>query len=400
MLRREANFGHKCMKFVLVHGSKPTRLTRIAGHPKIWRPQRIAGIYPVPAPSAVAPPRRGYNSPAAPAGVRAAIALVGSVPRPGEFGMDGEASCPNSLAGAVIAPRDHPARLDGQPMGQRPNGLSSIVTWRSDPVRPRGRPVPRPRRDPSGAVEIEARVRAVPLRQLASGCLCCRSPVPRLSWLERDPQGTSPGWLDAARAQGLWLRRAQPARQGADHYDWYRDFITTLLNGGTNLVRAGHHVRRESGGPRLIRALTASRPSSGVMNMSSCCGLGLHQPVMFTLASGDPRVEVAGYYAMTESAADARDAVGPAHCRTRHVCRFAAAAKGLTDPNRPGAEGCGNGATARHKRGRTAPVSLCVRFGGFSPPRCKTAAASIGPPRRPCRGRRGSRTQIRAACPA
>ena len=196
------------------------------------------------------------------------------------------------------------------PWASVPDGLSSIVTWafwilsialvvvlyrdaRRDPA--------------SGAVEIEGpRFARFLFGNSRAGLVWL--PI-RLflgfSWLEAGiHKATSPGWLDGGTAlKGFWAAAAaQPAAGKAPiTYDWYRDFITTLLNGGhytwfAQVITFGEIL---VGLGLIFGALTGVAAFFGAfMNMSFLlAGSASTNPVMFTLAIGVILAwKVAGYY--------------------------------------------------------------------------------------------------------
>jgi thiosulfate dehydrogenase (quinone) large subunit len=193
-----------------------------------------------------------------------------------------------------------------------PDGLSSIVTWAfwilsialvvalyMDA-----------RRDPrSGAVEIEGPAFA---RFLFGNSRAGLVWLPiRLfigfSWVEAGwHKATSPGWLDGGAAlKGFWTAAvAQPTGGKAPiTYDWYRDFINTLLTGGhyawfAPLITFGEIL---VGIGLIVGALTGVAAFFGAfMNMSFLlAGSASTNPVMFALAMGLILAwKVAGYYGL------------------------------------------------------------------------------------------------------
>jgi thiosulfate dehydrogenase [quinone] large subunit len=125
------------------------------------------------------------------------------------------------------------------------------------------------------------------------------------TWVEAGwHKATSPGWLDGGAAlAGFWKNAvAVPAKGAAPiTYDWYRDFITFLLNGHHEtwfavLVTFGELL---IGVGLIVGALTGFAAFFGAfMNMSFLlAGSASVNPVMFTLAIGLVLAwKVAGYY--------------------------------------------------------------------------------------------------------
>lgn len=191
-----------------------------------------------------------------------------------------------------------------------PDGLSSIVTWAfwilsivlvvvlyMDA-----------RRDPqSGSVEIEGPAFA---RFLTSNSRAGLVWLPiRLflgfSWLEAGlHKATSPGWLDGGAAlKGFWTAAVAQPEGGRPPitYDWYREFINALLQGGhytwfAPLITFGEIL---VGIGLIVGALTGIAAFFGAfMNMSFLlAGSASTNPVMFALAMGVILAwKVAGYY--------------------------------------------------------------------------------------------------------
>jgi thiosulfate dehydrogenase [quinone] large subunit len=191
-----------------------------------------------------------------------------------------------------------------------PDGLSGIVTWgfwilsivlvvvlyldaRRDPT--------------SGTVETEGPAFA---RFLFSNSRAGLVWLPiRLflgfSWLEAGiHKATGTGWLDGGAAlKGYWTAAIAVSDQGkgAITYDWYRGFLTFLLNGGhyawfAPLVTYGEIL---VGIGLIVGALTGVAAFFGAfMNMSYLlAGSASTNPVLFALAVGVMMAwKVAGYY--------------------------------------------------------------------------------------------------------
>jgi len=125
------------------------------------------------------------------------------------------------------------------------------------------------------------------------------------SWLEAGiHKATSPGWLDGGTAlKGFWTAAVAVPDAGRVPitYDWYRDFITFLLNGGhyswfAPLITFGEIL---VGIGLIFGVLTGFAAFFGAfMNMSFLlAGSASTNPVMFTLAVGVILAwKVAGYY--------------------------------------------------------------------------------------------------------
>ena len=164
------------------------------------------------------------------------------------------------------------------------------------------------RRDPnSGTVETEGPVFA---RFLFSNSRAGLVWLPiRLflgfSWLEAGiHKATGGGWLDGGAAlKGYWTAAIAVSDQGKGPitYNWYRDFITTLLNGGhyswfAPLITYGEIL---VGIGLILGALTGVAAFFGAfMNMSYLlAGSASTNPVLFALAVGVIMAwKVAGYY--------------------------------------------------------------------------------------------------------
>jgi len=125
------------------------------------------------------------------------------------------------------------------------------------------------------------------------------------TWLEAGwHKATSPGWLDGGAAlKGYWTAAIALTNQGKGPitYDWYRDFLTFLLNGGhyswfAPLITFGEIL---VGIGLILGALTGLAAFfGGFMNMSYLlAGTASTNPVMFALAVGLMMGwRVAGYY--------------------------------------------------------------------------------------------------------
>jgi len=191
-----------------------------------------------------------------------------------------------------------------------PDSLSTIVTWAfwilaivlvavlyADA-----------RRDPkSGSVEIEGPAFA---RFLFGNSRAGLVWLPiRLflgfAWLEAGiHKATGPGWLDGGAAlKGYWTAAVAVSDTGKGQitYDWYREFITFLLNGGhyswfAPLIVAGEIA---VGLGLIFGILTGFAAFFGAfMNMSYLlAGSASTNPVLFALAVGVMMAwKVAGYY--------------------------------------------------------------------------------------------------------
>jgi thiosulfate dehydrogenase [quinone] large subunit len=193
-----------------------------------------------------------------------------------------------------------------------PDGLSSVVTWAFwilsialfvilyiDA-----------RRDPeSGTVETEGPAFA---RFLFSNSRAGLVWLPvRLflgfTWLEAGlHKATGTGWLDGGAAlKGYWTAAIAVSNTGKGPitYDWYRDFLTYLLNGGhytwfAPLITFGEML---VGIGLILGALTGIAAFFGAfMNMSYLlAGSASTNPVLFALAVGLIMAwKVAGYYGL------------------------------------------------------------------------------------------------------
>jgi thiosulfate dehydrogenase (quinone) large subunit len=125
------------------------------------------------------------------------------------------------------------------------------------------------------------------------------------AWLEAGfHKATGGGWLDGGSAlAGFWKSASALPEQGRPPitYDWYRDFITFLLNGGHQTWFAPLIVVGELAvGIGLIFGIMTgfSAFTGAFMNMSFLlAGSASTNPVMFTLAVGVMLAwRVAGYY--------------------------------------------------------------------------------------------------------
>ncbi len=193
-----------------------------------------------------------------------------------------------------------------------PDGLSAIVTWvfwllsivlvvilyldaRGDPQ--------------SGSVETEGPAFA---RFLFSNSRAAFVWLPirvflGFTWLEAGiHKATGTGWVDGGAAlKGYWTAAiaVSDTGKGPITYDWYRDFITTLLNGGhyswfAPLITYGEIL---VGIGLILGALTGIAAFFGAfMNMSYLlAGSASTNPVLFTLAIGVILAwKVAGYYGL------------------------------------------------------------------------------------------------------
>jgi thiosulfate dehydrogenase (quinone) large subunit len=127
------------------------------------------------------------------------------------------------------------------------------------------------------------------------------------TWLEAGiHKATGTGWLDGGAAlKGYWTAAiaVSDTGKGPITYDWYRDFITTLLNGGSYswfavLITYGEIL---VGIGLIFGALTGIAAFFGAfMNMSYLlAGSASTNPVLFTLAIGLVMAwKVAGYYGL------------------------------------------------------------------------------------------------------
>ncbi len=127
------------------------------------------------------------------------------------------------------------------------------------------------------------------------------------TWLEAGwHKATGTGWLDGGAAlKGYWTAAIAVSDQGKGPitYDWYRDFITFLLNGGhyswfAPLITYGEIL---VGIGLIVGALTGVAAFFGAfMNMSYLlAGSASTNPVLFTLAVGLILAwKVAGYYGL------------------------------------------------------------------------------------------------------
>lgn len=125
------------------------------------------------------------------------------------------------------------------------------------------------------------------------------------AWLEAGiHKATSPGWLDGGAAlKGFWTAAVSVPDSGRPPitYDWYREFINVLLNGGhyswfAQVVTFGEIL---VGIGLIVGALTGFAAFFGAfMNMSFLlAGSASTNPVMFALAVGVILAwRVAGYY--------------------------------------------------------------------------------------------------------
>ncbi len=164
------------------------------------------------------------------------------------------------------------------------------------------------RRDPaSGSVEIEGPAFA---RFLFSNSRAGLMWLPiRLflgfTWLEAGwHKATGTGWLDGGAAlKGYWTAAVavSDAGKGPITYDWYREFISFLLNGGHYSWFAPLIVFGEIAvGLGLIFGILTGFAAffGGFMNMSYLlAGTASTNPIMFALAVGVMMAwKVAGYY--------------------------------------------------------------------------------------------------------
>jgi thiosulfate dehydrogenase [quinone] large subunit len=127
------------------------------------------------------------------------------------------------------------------------------------------------------------------------------------SWLEAGlHKATGTGWLDGGAAlKGYWTTAiaVSDAGKGPITYDWYRDFLTFLLNGGhyswfAPLITYGEIL---VGIGLIVGGLTGFAAFFGAfMNMSYLlAGSASTNPVMFALAVGVIMAwKVAGYYGL------------------------------------------------------------------------------------------------------
>jgi thiosulfate dehydrogenase [quinone] large subunit len=164
------------------------------------------------------------------------------------------------------------------------------------------------RRDPkSGSVEIEGPSFA---RFLFSNSRAGLVWLPirvflGFTWLEAGIHKlTGPGWVDGGSAlKGYWTAAIAVSNTGKGPitYDWYRDFLSFLLNGGhyswfAPLVTFGEIL---VGIGLIVGALTGFASFFGAfMNMSYLlAGSASTNPIMFALAVGVMMAwKVAGYY--------------------------------------------------------------------------------------------------------
>ena len=166
------------------------------------------------------------------------------------------------------------------------------------------------RRDPgSGAVEIEGPAFA---RFLFSNSRAGLVWLPiRLflgfSWFEAGlHKFTGTGWLDGGAALGGYWKAAiavTDTGKGPITYDWYREFLTFLLNGGHQAWFAPLIVFGEMAvGIALIFGLLTGFAAffGAFMNMSYLlAGTASTNPIMFALAMGVIMAwKVAGYYGL------------------------------------------------------------------------------------------------------
>jgi thiosulfate dehydrogenase [quinone] large subunit len=115
---------------------------------------------------------------------------------------------------------------------------------------------------------------------------------------------TGPGWIDGGSAlAGFWTKAVTvpPGGKSAITYDWYRDFINMLLQGGHEKWFAWVVTLGELavGIGLVLGALTGVAAFFGAfMNMSFLlAGSASSNPIMFTLAVGLMLAwKVAGYY--------------------------------------------------------------------------------------------------------
>lgn len=113
---------------------------------------------------------------------------------------------------------------------------------------------------------------------------------------------TNPEWMNGSSLRGYWERAASIPEQGrpAVTYDWYRDFLQGLLNGGHEtwfapFVAAGEVL---VGVALVLGALVGVAAFFGaLMNMSfMLAGSASTNPILFTLAIGLMLAwKVAGY---------------------------------------------------------------------------------------------------------